>query len=102
MGLYLGFPGSSSGKEFTCSAGDPGSIPGSGRSTEEGIGSPLQYSWASLVTQMVKDLPAVQETWVQSLGWEDPLEERWQPTPVFWPGEFHGVQNRNPWKRDSI
>ena len=75
MGLYLGFPGSSSGKEFTCSAGDPGSIPGSGRSTEEGIGSPLQYSWASLVTQMVKNLPAVQETWVQSLGWEDPLEE---------------------------
>jgi len=46
-----------------------------GRSTEEGIGYPLQYSWASLVAQMVKDLPARQETWVRSLGWEDPLEK---------------------------
>ena len=59
MDLYLGFPGSSSGKEFTCDAGDPGSIPGLGRSTEEGIGYPLQYSWASLVAQMVKNPPAM-------------------------------------------
>ena len=44
----------------------------------------------SLVDQMVKNLPAIQETWVQSLGWEDPLEKEWQPTPVFLPGEFHG------------
>ena len=50
-------------------------IPGSGRSPGEGIGYPLQYSWASLVAQMVKKLPAIQETWVRSLGWEDPLEE---------------------------
>ena len=50
-------------------------IPGLGRFTEEGIGFPLQYSWASLVAQMVKNLPAMQETWVQSLGWEDALEE---------------------------
>ena len=49
-------------------------IPGSGRSTGKGIGYPLQYSWASLVAQLVKNLPAMQETWVQSLGWEDPLE----------------------------
>ena len=56
-------------------AGDPGLIPGSGRSSGEGIGSPLQYSWASLVAQLVKNLPAVQETWVQSLGWEVPLEK---------------------------
>ena len=49
-------------------------IPGSERSPGEGIGYPLQYSWASLVAQLVKNLPAVQETWVQSLGWEDPLE----------------------------
>ena len=50
-------------------------IPGSGRSTEEGIGYPLQYSWASLVAQLVKNLPAMQETWVQSLGWENPPEK---------------------------
>ena len=50
-------------------------IPGSGRSPGEGIGYPLQYSWASLVAQMAKNPPAMQETWVRSLGWEDPLEE---------------------------
>jgi len=50
-------------------------IPGSGRSTGEGIGYPLQYSWASLVAQLVRNLPVVQETWVRSLGWEDPLEK---------------------------
>ena len=50
-------------------------IPGLGRSAGEGIRYPLQYSWASLVAQLVKDLPAMLETWVQSLGWEDPLEE---------------------------
>ena len=68
-----GFLHSSVGKESTCSAGDPGSIPGWGRSAGEGIGYPLQYSWASLVVQLVKNLPAMQETWVQSLDWEDPL-----------------------------
>ena len=71
----LGFPDSSAGKESTCKAGDPGSIPGSRRSAGEGIGHPLQYSWASLVTQLVKNPPAMQETWVWSLGWEDPLEK---------------------------
>ena len=50
-------------------------IPGPGRSTGEGIGYPLQYSWASLVAQLVKKLPAIQETWIRSLGWEDPLEK---------------------------
>ena len=59
-----GFPGSSAGKESTCNAGDPGSIPGLGRSPGEGIGYPLQYSWVSLVAQMVKNLPAMWETWV--------------------------------------
>ena len=63
------------GKESACSAGDPGSIPGSGRSAEEGMGYPLQYSWASLVAQPVKNLPIMWEIWVQSLGWEDPLEK---------------------------
>ena len=72
----MGFPHSSVGKESPCNAGDPGSsIPGSGRSPREGIGYPLQYSWASLVAQLVKNLPAMWETWVQSLGWEDPLEK---------------------------
>ena len=54
-------------------------IPGWGRSPGEGIGYPLQYSWASLVTQMVKNLPAMWETWVQSLGWDDPLKEGMAP-----------------------
>ena len=55
--------------------GDTGSISGSGRSPGEGIGYPLQYSWASLVAQLVKNPPAMQETWVRSQGWEDPLEK---------------------------
>ena len=58
-----------------CNAGDPSSIPESGRSPGEGIGYPLQYSWASLVVQLVQNPPAMQESWVQSLGWEDPLEK---------------------------
>ena len=63
------------GEESTCNAGDPGSTPGLERYAREGIGYPLEYSWASLVAQMVKNLPATQETWVWSLGWEDPLEK---------------------------
>ena len=59
-----GFPHSSVGKESACNAGDPGLIPVSGRSAGEGIGYPLQYSWVSLVVQLVKNLPAVWETWV--------------------------------------
>ena len=70
-----GFPGSSAGKESTCNAGVSGLIPGSGRSPEEGISYPLQYFGASLRAQMVKNPPAMWEMWVQSLAWEDPLEE---------------------------
>ena len=55
------FPGSSVGKESACNLGDPGSIPGLGRSAGEGIGYPLQYSWASLVAQLVKKPPAIWE-----------------------------------------
>ena len=69
------FPDSSVGGEFACNAGDPGWTPGSERSPGEGIDYPLQYSWASLVAQLVKNQPAMRETWVQSLGWEDPLEK---------------------------
>ena len=75
MMFIVGFPDSSVGKESACNAGDPSLVPGSGRSTREGIGYPLQCSWAFLVAQMVKNLPAMRETWVQPLGWEDPLEE---------------------------
>ena len=74
MYVYVwAFPGTSPGKESVCNVGDPSLIPGSGRSPGEGIGYPLQYSWASHVAQVVKNLPAIQETWVQSLGWEDLL-----------------------------
>ena len=66
---------SSVGKESACNAGDPSSIPGSGRSAGEGLGYPFQVPWASLVAQLVKYSPAMRETWVQSLGWEDPLEK---------------------------
>ena len=62
-------------KKSTCNAEDPGSIPGSGRSAGEGIGYPFQYSWTSFAAQLVKNLPAMRETWVRSLGWEDPLEK---------------------------
>ena len=75
-------------------------IPGLGRSAGEGIGYPLQYSWASLVAQMVKDLPAMRETWVQSLDQEDPLEKEMEihSSTLAWkipwmeePGRLHGI-----------
>ena len=72
---HLGFPDSSVGKESSCNAGDPSSIPGLGRSAGGEISYPLQYSWAFPVAQLVKNLPAMQETWIWSLGWEDPLEK---------------------------
>ena len=88
----MGCPGSSAGKESACHAGDPGLIPELGRSPGEGISYPIQYSWVSLVAQMVKNLPAMRETWIQSLGWEDSWRKAWQPTPrygnsVLLPGE---------------
>ena len=73
--ILPGFPDSSVGKESACNTGDPCSIPEWGRSTGEGIGYPLQYSWASLVAQLVKNPPAMWEIWVQSLGWEDTLKK---------------------------
>ena len=73
--------------ESTCNEGYPGSIPGSGRSAGEGIGYSLQYSWASLEAQLVKNPSAVWESWVGKIPWK---RER-LPTPVFWHGEFHGL-----------
>ena len=61
-------------KESACNEGDPSLIPGLGRSAGEGIGYPLRYSWASLVAQLVKNQPAMRDTWVGSLVWEDPLQ----------------------------
>ena len=78
-----GFPSSSAGKESSCNAGDPSLIPESEKSPGEGIGYPLQYSWASLVAQTVKNLPLMQETWIGKIPWR----RAWQPTPVFLPGE---------------
>ena len=73
--MVMSFPDGSVGKESACNVGDPGLIPMLGRSAGEGIGYPLQYSWASLVAQLLKNLPALWETWVQSLDWEDHLEK---------------------------
>ena len=85
--LLTGFPGSSVGKESACNAGDPGSILRSGRLAKKGIGYPLQYSWASLVAQLVKNLPQCGRPgfapWVGKIPWR---RER-LATPVFWPGE---------------
>ena len=93
----MDFPASSAGKEATCNAEDPSSIPGWGKSAEGGIGYPLQYFEVSLVAQMVKNLPAMWEPWVQSLGWEDPLE--------ILPGELHGQRSLvgyNPWDHKEL
>ena len=91
--VFMGFPGGSDGKESTCSVGDPGSIPGLGTYPGEAIGYPVQYSWASLVAQMVNNLPAVWETLVRFPSEEDSPGEAWQPTPVFFPGE-------SPWTEE--
>jgi hypothetical protein len=82
---------SSVGRACTCNAEDLGLLPGLGRSAGEGIGYPLQYSWPFLVAHLVKNPPAMWETWILSLAWEDLLEKERLLTPVFWPGEFHGL-----------
>ena len=91
----VGFPDSSVGKESVCSTGHPGSIPGLGRSHGEGKGYPLQYSWASLVAQVVRICLQCRRPgfnpWVGKIPWR---RER-LPTPVFWPGEVHGLYS--PW-----
>ena len=102
----LGILHSLAGKESAYNTGDPGLIPGSWRFPWEGVGFPLQYSWDSLVAQTVKNLPAIWETWVRSLGWEDPLEKgiATYPSTLAWripkteePGglQFMGLQLRD-------
>ena len=102
------FPGSWAGKESACNARDTSSIPVLGRSPGEGIRYPLEYSWASLVAQMVKNSPAMQKAWVWSLGWEDLLEEgmathssilAWR-NPMgrgAWRATVHGITKSRMW-----
>ena len=93
-------PHSSVGKESACNAGGPGSVPWLGRSPGEGIGYPLQYSWASLVAQLVKNPPAVWETWFDPWVGKIPWRRERLPTPVSWPGEFHGLYS--PWGHKEL
>ena len=90
-----GFPDSSVGKESACNAGDPGLIPGSGRSPGEGLVYLLQYSWASLVAQVVSNLPTVQETLVRFWVWKILWRRDRLPTPVFlgFPGGSAGKES---------
>ena len=83
---HITYPDSSVGN--ACNAGDPGLIPGSGRSPGEGIGYPLQYSWASLAAQLVMNPPAMWETWVWFLGWEVPVGEG-----KGYPLQYSGLEN---------
>ena len=92
---YWSVPDSSVGKESACNAGDPGSILGSGRSTGEGIGYPFQYSWASPVAQLVKSLSATCRPGFNLWAGKIPWRRERLPTPIFWPGEFHGLYS--PW-----
>ena len=93
-------PHSSVGKESACNTGGPGSVPWLGRSPGEGIGYPLQYSWASLVAQLVKNPPAVWETWFDPWVGKIPWRRERLPTPVSWPGEFHGLYS--PWGHKEL
>ena len=97
--LCMGFPGSSAGKESACNAGDPGSIPGLGRCPGKGIGYPLQYSWASLVAQTVKNPPACRRPEFNPWVWMIPREGN-VPTPVLLSGELNGqrsLEGYRPW-----
>ena len=96
----LGLHDSSARKEAASNAGNPGSIPGSGRSIGEGMGYPLQSARASLVLQLVKNLPQCRrpgfDPWVGKIPWR---RER-VPTTIFWTGEFHGLYS--PWGHKEL
>ena len=96
----MGFPGSSAGKESTCNAGDPDSVPGLGRLTGEGLGYPLLCSWASPVAQLIKNPPAMWEIWFDLWVGKMPWRTERLPTLVSWPGEFHGLYS--PWGRKEL
>ena len=84
ISTWFGFPDGSVGKESACNAR-------SGRSAGKGIGYPLQYSWAYLVAQLIKNPPAMWETWFDPWVGKVPWRRETLPIPVFWPGEFHGL-----------
>ena len=92
---YWASPHSSVGKESTCNAGDPSSILGSGIFPEEEIGHPLQYSWASLVAQLLSSHLQCRRPGFDPWVWKIPWQREVLPTPVFWPGEFQGLYS--PW-----
>ena len=96
----MGFPDSSVAKESARNARDPGLIPESGRSAREGIGYLLQHSWASLVAQLVKNPPAMRRPGFHPQVGKIPWRRAWQPAPVFWPGEFHGLYS--PWRLKEL
>ena len=101
----MGFPDSSLDKESACEAEDPGSIPVLGRSAREGISYPLQYSWTSLVAQLVKNPSIMWKTWVRSSGWKIPWRRERLSTPVFWPGKFHeqkSLVGYSPWGHKEL
>ena len=97
--MYRGFPSGSDSKESACNTGDPSSIPRSGIAPGEGHGYPLQYSWASLVAQLVKNPPAMWKTWVRSMDWEDPLEEGMatHSSILAWRIPMDSVAGYSPW-----
>ena len=98
------FPGSSAGKESTSNARDPGLILGSGSSPEEGIANPLQYSWASLVAQMLKNMPAMRETWVSSWVGKIPWRRACNPLQYFClenPHEQRSLAGYSPWDHEE-
>ena len=86
--------------ESNHNVGDPGWIPGLGRSAGEGIGYPLQCSWASLVAQLVKNLPQCRRPGFDTWIWKTPWRREWLPTPVLWPGEFRGLCS--PWGHKEL
>ena len=101
--ISMGFPDSSVGNESACNSGDPGSIPGSGRFTWRRDRLPTPVFLGFLVAQLLKNLPAMWETWVWSLGWEDPLEKGkathssilvWR---ILWTVWVHGVTKSQTW-----
>ena len=101
----MGFPGGLVGKEYTCNARNPGLTPGLERCPGEGIRFPFQYSCAFLVTQMIKNLPAMWEAWSLSLGWEDPLEEGMAAHSSILAGKSHGQRSLvgyGPWGRREL
>ena len=80
--------------------GVPSTIPEQVHRGPHSVWIRYEHMWASLEAQLVNNLPAMQETWVCFLGWEDSLRREWLPTPVFWPGEFHGLYS--PWGRKDL